>query len=109
METLWKDLRFGLRTLAKSPGFAAVAVVTLALGIGANTAIFSGINAVMLRNLPVQNPPELVVVGDPTHVHSWSNGTPRADIFSYPLYREVRDNNTVFSSVLASSRIDNLQ
>ena len=77
MNTLFQDLRYGLRTFLRSPGFAAVAVITLALGIGANTAIFSVINAVMVRALPVKNPQELVVIGDPTHVHSWSNGTPR--------------------------------
>jgi predicted permease len=95
--------------LAKHPGFTTVAVLTLALGIGANTAIFTVINAVMLRALPVQNPQQLVAVGNPSRVHSWSTGNPRTDSFSYPLYREVRDKNDVFSSVLATARVDNLQ
>lgn len=63
MRTLWQDLKFGLRLLAKNPAFAAVAVLTLALGIGASTAIFSLMNAVLLRALPVQNPSQLVLFG----------------------------------------------
>jgi predicted permease len=109
MNNLWQDVRFAMRMLAKNPGFTAIAVLTLALGIGANTAIFSVINALMLRTLPVQHPEQLIVVGDPTRVHSWSNGTPRTDLYSYPLYREVSLHNEVFSSVLASSQLGNLQ
>jgi predicted permease len=106
-ESLLQDLRFGLRMLRKNPGFTTVAVLTLALGIGANAAIFTVISAVLLRPLSVQHPEQLVAVGDPTRVHSWSNGTPGTDSFSYPLYREVRDENEVFSSLLATSRLDN--
>ena len=109
IESLLQDLRFGLRVLRKNPGFSAVAVLTLALGIGANTAIFTVINAVMLRALPVQQPEQLVAIGNPAQVHSYGTGTPRTDVFSYPLYREVRDRNSVFSSVLASSNLDNLR
>jgi ABC-type antimicrobial peptide transport system, permease component len=107
MENFIQDLKFGVRMLRKNPGFTAVAVLTLALGIGANAAIFTVINTVLLRPLAVRHPEELVAVGDPTRVHAWSNGTPGTGSFSYPLYREVRDQNEVFSSLLASSRLDN--
>lgn len=102
METLFQDLRFGWRMLRKNPAFTMVAVLTLALGIGANTAIFSLINAVILSTLPVKHPNELVIVGDPARANERNNGTPQADLFSYPLYRELRDNNSVFSGMAAS-------
>lgn len=108
MESLFQDIRYGLRVLFKNPGFTVVAVLTLALGIGANTAIFSLINAVMLKMLPVTQPGQLVVVGDPTLVHNRSLGDPRVELFSYPLYRELSAGNQVFSGLLASSEVNNL-
>ena len=103
MENLLQDVRYGIRMLAKNPAFTLVAVLTLALGIGANTAIFTVVNALLLKMLPVSNPGQLVVVGDPSLPNNRSNGTPRTEIFSYPLYKELRDHNSVFSGLCAAA------
>ena len=103
-----QDLRYGFRNLVKAPGFTSVAVLTLALGIGANTAIFTVINALLLRMLPVRHAEQLVTVGDPGDVGHQSNGSPRINNFSYPLYREIRDGQTVFSSIFASADLRRL-
>ncbi|HKD44420.1 MAG TPA: ABC transporter permease [Candidatus Angelobacter sp.] len=109
METLFQDIRYGLRMLRRGPAFTTVAVLTLALGIGANTAIFSLINALLLRMLPVKAPDQLVVIGDPTQVGRRSSGTPQVDIFSYPLYRDLRDHTSTFSGMLASGEVHRLE
>ena len=107
--TLWlestiQDLRYALRTLRKSPAFTAVAVLTLGLGIGANTAIFSLINAVMLRMLPVQHPEQLVLLTDPSEsgvaVDTTEHGI--RSILSYPEFAELQSHNTVFSGMFAA-------
>jgi predicted permease len=101
-DDLVQDLRHGLRTLRRSPGFTAVTVLTLALGIGANTAIFSLLDAVLLASLPVQEPEELVLFGkgeDGGLTNRFPNGS--TDLFSYPFYEEVRERNEAFSEVAA--------
>ena len=103
METILQDLRYAVRMLIKSPAFTTVAVLTLALGIGANTAIFTVVNALLLKMLPVKSPQELVIIGDPTAANERANGTPQIDVLSYPLYKELRDRNSVFSGLCAAA------
>lgn len=102
-ETLLQDVRFGLRTLRKSPGFTFVAVLTLALGIGANTAIFSLIDTVVLRFLPVQRPQELIEV-----LRLNQRDKAPTSGFTNALWEQLRDQQDIFSSVFAwdSSRFD---
>src|SRR5436305_761110 len=103
MNGLVQDIRYAVRQLRKNPGFTAIAVLTLAFGIGANTAIFSVVNALLLKMLPVRDPQQLVVVGDPTWANTSSNGTPRTEIFSYPLYKQLRDRSSVFEGLCAGA------
>jgi predicted permease len=102
MTTLMQDVRFAIRMLLKNPAFTVIAVLTLALGIGANTAIFSLTDQVLLRLLPVVRPQELVILRSPGprpgHTSSDGNGD---DVFSYPLYKDIREQNPVFSGLLA--------
>ena len=108
LETLLQDVRFGLRMLRKSPGFTIVAVLILALGIGANTAIFSFTDQVLLRDLPVPHPEQLVVLRSPgpTHGHVWSDIDNGAQSFSYLMYRDLRERTNVFSGLLACRGAD---
>src|SRR5262249_1246699 len=93
LEILWQDLRYGVRVLSKYPGFTTIAVLTLSLGIGANTAIFTLLDNVFIPTPPVERPDQLV-----TFVED-AGGAPA--IFSYPLYAELRDRNDVLSGVVA--------
>ena len=98
MRTLWQDLRYGVRMLLKTPGFTLVAVVALALGIGANSAIFSAVNAFLLRPLPVEKPEELVVLFESDRERrSFDNE------FSYLDYRDYRDQSQSFSGLIIHS------
>src|SRR5262245_37307711 len=92
------DLKFAFRQLGKSPGFACVVVLTLALGIGANTAVFSVVNAVLLRPLPFKHPQNLVAVGEYDIREKADPGTDINSI-SYLDYVELRDQNKVFERI----------
>ena len=101
MMSLLQDLRYALRGLRKSPGFAAAAILTLALGIGANAAIFALVDRVLIQPLPVREPRQLVLLRSPGphQGNTWSDGDEAAS-FSYPMYRDLADRSTVFSGLL---------
>jgi len=116
LEDLFQDLRFSARLLAKSPGFTLVVVLSLALGIGANTAIFSLIDAIMLKMLPVKNPEQLQTLNWAYHASAWPEGLWHSYStgpcpheteftlgcsFSYPTFEDIRAQNEVFSHVFA--------
>ncbi len=108
IEAALKDLHYAFRTMRKSPGFTAIVVISLALGIGANTAIFTLIDAVMLRSLPVRSPDELITVGDASRPTALRHGGPMPNVFSYPLYQRLRDDNHVLTGLLASGQTGRL-
>jgi predicted permease len=104
IETFFRDVRYAWRVLLKSPAFTAIAVLTLALAIGANTAIFSLINAVMLRMLPVEHPEQLALLTDPAESGTAMDTTENAERYrmSYPEFEELRARNSVFSGIFAA-------
>ncbi len=108
MNKLFEDVRYALRQFRNNPGFTLTAVVTLALGIGANTAIFTLLDQALLRSLPVKDPAKLVLLRfngrDSGHLHDY--GGDQGDYFSYPMYRDLRDKNAVFSGLIATTRAD---
>src|SRR5687767_12155825 len=97
MSTFTQDVRYAFRTLTRNPGFVLVVVLTLGLGIGANTAIFSLMDQVLLRSLPVRDPGSLVLLDGPG---PFQGRTMNAFTFSYPMYRDFRDLNQVFDGII---------
>src|SRR5947208_656760 len=95
LESIVRDLRYAMRSLKSRPAFTLTVIATLALGIGANTAIFTLVDALVLRPIPVPHPEQLVIVSDPAAVNSDDHGTPATSMVSFPLYRDVRARNTV--------------
>jgi predicted permease len=102
--TLWQDFRFAARMLGKNPGFTLVAVLTLALGIGANTAIFSVVNSVLMRSLPVKEPQQLVFLTNPDNQGMEQGfGDGNRDFLTYTEFQELSKNNDVLSGLAASA------
>ena len=98
MNDIWRDIRFAVRSLRKTPGFLAVVILTLGLGIGANAAIFSLTDQILLRSLAVDDPSSLVLLDGPG---AFMGRTMNQMTFSYPMYKDFRDRNEVFAGVLA--------
>ena len=96
IERLWQDLRHGCRVFAKSPGFTAIAIISIAFGTGANVAVFSAADALILRPLPVPRPTELLTVGSRLHVGRWT-----LNAASYPDYLDIRDRSRSFEGLVA--------
>src|SRR5947209_3364591 len=99
MASTLQDFRYSVRTLRKSPVFLLIAVLSLALGIGANTAIFTLIHQLILQPLPVHDPGQLVMLAGRGNHYGGNNGPDR---LSYPMYQEIRDKNQVFSGMFCT-------
>src|SRR5947209_16249375 len=98
IERLWQDLRYGARMLARSPGFAAIAIISLAIGIGANCAIFSFADALLLRPLPVARPGDVLTVGSTTSLEAFGASSL---VSSYRDYIDIRDRSKSFEGLAA--------
>jgi hypothetical protein len=101
LESFLQDLRYGVRSMFRSPALTTVALLSLALGIGANTAIFSFLDALMLRSLPVKDPARLVVFGGQEDEAGVTDRYGSTTPYSYPFYRQLQQKNAVFSDVAA--------
>ncbi|HWG53539.1 MAG TPA: ABC transporter permease [Gemmatimonadaceae bacterium] len=108
IESVVRDLRYAMRSLRSRPAFTLTVIATLALGLGANTAIFTLVDALLLRPLPVSHPEQLVIVSDPGAVDLNWHGPPVTYEGSFPLYRDVRARNTVFTDMYANGQTGDL-
>src|SRR5579863_1509785 len=98
---MWKDLAFSFRTLRRSPLFTIAAALSLALGIGANTSIFSLLNQVVLRSLPVRDPQSLVLLHTEYSAPGTSSSDNHESVFSVPMYHDLRDRDQALAGVIA--------
>jgi len=101
-EALARQVRYAARSLRRQPTFTLTVVLILGGGIGASSAVFTVVNGLLLSKLPVPHPEQLAVVGDPAAVHSAWTGSPETDYVSYPVFADIRDQNTVFTGVYAN-------
>ena len=104
LSNLRQDIAYALRSMRQNVGFTAVVLLTLALGIGANTSTFTLIDSLVLRTLPVPHPEQLVTIGDPARTGGLSDGTVRNDILSYPVFADVRDQAKTLRGIYATGR-----
>jgi len=109
LEALTQDVRYALRSLRKHATFTVTVVVTLAIGIGANAAMFALVDALLLRPLPVGHPERLVTIGDPAKVTSAWHGSPMTAYVSYPVYADIRDHTRALAGVYATGQIGTLE
>jgi putative ABC transport system permease protein len=100
-----QDARYAVRSLVEHRVFSLVVLLTLAIGIGANTAIFSVVDALLLRTLPVPHPEQLVTIGNPAGTGTFAQGSESVDVFSNPIYTDLRDRNDVFSGTYAIGQL----
>jgi len=107
LESLAQDIVYGVRAMLRTPGLTIVALLSLALGVGANTAIFTFMDAVMLRSLPVKDPGQLVVLGTAKD-HGITDALAETNLYSYPFYRQMQQRNRVFSEVAAIFSMTNV-